>query len=449
MTLRRPAPRALALALATSALSSGCYLSHDRADALDAGPPLDAGLPEAATHAPSALVDALRDAPPSEVAARCDLFVTSREGFSRLRRQYAMSFGIDEAALRVDLRADLPASVADPAAERCGVLARFLLERSPTQRARWREVLGAVRAAPAPYRPVHPALAVLSYPQADIAVQIPGHRQTTLRYADIQPRDGQPRATLLLIHGHASRMEELADLLPHLPRDVRVLIADLPWCGYSEQPVLPQGQLHRPAILDYHAHVLERLVASVPSPPGRVVGAGGSLGGNLALRLGAYWPDRFSRVVAWGPGGAWRSAEFSAGQLEWFQAQPWFGSRSLIAMMKRQGAEWYGPQYPRTQQAIASAVALVEEIYTPRFRAAWFGVAIAQQLHSLFDLAPQIRVPVTLLSGEHDRGNGMQHGVHELARKLGVAAVVVKESGHSIHNEQPAELATHIAAALG
>ena len=101
-----------------------------------------------------------------------------------------------------------------------------------------------------------------------------------LRYIDVGPHDPSERP-LLMIHGHTSRIEEYEELVEVLSQSRRVLVVDLPGCGFSDKPDRPYSlKFYEDTLLGFLDHL----------GVGAVDLAGGSLGGNLVLRLGAREP---------------------------------------------------------------------------------------------------------------------------------------------------------------
>jgi len=175
-----------------------------------------------------------------------------------------------------------------------------------------------------------------------------------LRYVDVRParEDDLP---VLLIHGHGSRLEEYEDLVPHLGRGRRVLVPDLPGSGYSDKP------LRR-----YDLTFLEDSLLGFLDGVGvdRAHLAGGSLGGNLALRLARRAPDRFPRIAAWAPAGAWR---------------PLRGWAMFGRVMRRlrfmfwpslwvQARFWYRRNWPGREVALREAFRYYGEVYMVAYR---------------------------------------------------------------------------------
>ena len=116
-----------------------------------------------------------------------------------------------------------------------------------------------------------------------------------LRYVDVRPtsESGPP---VVMLHGIASRIEEYEEMIELLAARRRVLVMDLPGNGYSDKP----DRTYTLAFLeDAVLGLLDQLAVKEADL------AGGSLGGNLVLRLGHRAPERFRRLVPWAPAGAW------------------------------------------------------------------------------------------------------------------------------------------------
>ena len=169
------------------------------------------------------------------------------------------------------------------------------------------------------------------------AVEPPAPKATPQRR---QPPDNPPRPTvprdhkvILFLHGHSSGAEEAMGIIPALlqaglDRNVRysVLAFDLPNNGYSQSfdhlafsprtgstyPKDPADQTHiNVPVLDFIENFIVAFVDTLPkSISSKIVAVmGGSLGGNLALRLGRRdltgksW--MIPAIVAWDPGSVW------------------------------------------------------------------------------------------------------------------------------------------------
>ncbi len=248
-----------------------------------------------------------------------------------------------------------------------------------------------------------------------------------LRYIDV-PSVGPNNGTLLLIHGHTSRIEEYDDLIPHLNEHHRILICDLPGCGYSDKP-------ERVYNLRFYEDVLLAFLDALGVQEAFV--AGGSLGGNLVLRLGHREPERFSRLVAWAPAGAWKPAKVLS------QLIKVMGGRALFwPMVWGQSRFWYEKSWPGRADALKETFAYYREIYCQGFIRMYWDMARDQLEQSHFEYAHQIQQPTLLAWGDKDHGMNMGDGVKRLREILPQAKLrVFSGAKHSLANEIPEHLA--------
>lgn len=252
-----------------------------------------------------------------------------------------------------------------------------------------------------------------------------------LRYIDVAPTSPDPSPTpLLLVHGHTSRIEEYDDLVPHLARSHRVLVVDLPGCGYSDKPNSPYSvQLYEDTLLGFldALRVKETRVA------------GGSLGGNLTLRLGHRMPDRFPLLAAWAPAGAWHPTRWLA---DLGKALGRSAGRFLFwPFVWVQSRYWYEARWPRRDAMLRDQFEHFREVMGPGFLRMYFEVGFDQFLHSHFPYARSIAQPTLLAWGDRDHGLNMGEGVKQLARMIPRAELkVFPGARHSLANEVPEQL---------
>jgi pimeloyl-ACP methyl ester carboxylesterase len=250
-----------------------------------------------------------------------------------------------------------------------------------------------------------------------------------LRYIDVAPKDGEHDAPLLLIHGHSSRLEEYDALVPHLAKRRRVLVPDLPGSGYSDKP----GDA-RYSLALYEDSLLGFLDALGID---RCHVGGGSLGGNLVLRLGHREPERFAHLAAWAPAGSWDRLHGMAFGARILKSLPFLFWPSLWV----QSRFWYSRDWAGRRAALENAWAYYTEVYGPGFHRMYWEIGIEQALTSLFDRAHRIHHPTYLAYGERDKALDMDRGVQRLAKMLPRAHLrMFRNARHSLANEIPEQL---------
>jgi pimeloyl-ACP methyl ester carboxylesterase len=260
-------------------------------------------------------------------------------------------------------------------------------------------------------------------------IEVDGMR---LRYVDEGPTGeaGGPEP-LVVIPGHTARIEGFDEVLPTLAARRRVVVADLPGSGYSDKPERTYSvRFYEDVVLD----LLDALGID------RAIPVGGSLGGNLVLRLGHRAPTRFPRLVVWAPGSAWPAKPMVAAAL---RRMP----RALFwPVVRGQSRFWYSPDFPGRKAALADTFAYYREVMSPGFLDMYFGLAADQVGTSLFPLAPHVDQPILLMWGDRDHGGGMGKGVARLAATLPhVDFVTFRGARHSLEAEVPGQLGSTIA----
>jgi pimeloyl-ACP methyl ester carboxylesterase len=264
------------------------------------------------------------------------------------------------------------------------------------------------------------------FPQRDIEVH--GLR---LRYVDVSPREDAGTLPLLMVHGLSSRIEEYDAMAEALSRRHRVLVVDLPGSGYSDKP-------DRPYSLRFFEDTLLGFLDAVGVEKAHL--AGGSLGGNLVLRLGHREPERFPRLAAWAPAGAWEPLKGLA------RIARAVSSRFLFwPVIWGQSHFWYEPTWPGRTAAIREAFDHYREVICRGFVRMYWEIAAEQVEKSLFPAAPQIFQPTLIAWGDRDHGLGMGAGVARLCKLMPRAELkVFRGARHSLAAEVPEQLASSV-----
>jgi pimeloyl-ACP methyl ester carboxylesterase len=266
-------------------------------------------------------------------------------------------------------------------------------------------------------------------PFAQHDVDVHGMR---IRYIDVGPtdRDAAAAPPLLLLHGHTSRIEEYDDFVPHLAKTHRVIVPDLPGCGYSDKPNRAYSlQLYEDTVLGFldELDVRECRIA------------GGSLGGNLTLRLGHRIPDRFPMLAAWAPAGAWHPTRWLADAGKTIGRAT--GRLLFWPFVWVQSRYWYEARWPKRNEMLRDQFAYFREVMSPAFARMYFEVAFDQFMHSHYAYAKQISQPTLLAWGDRDHGLNMGEGVKKLATMIPNSELrVFAGARHSLANEIPEEL---------
>jgi pimeloyl-ACP methyl ester carboxylesterase len=268
-------------------------------------------------------------------------------------------------------------------------------------------------------RPEH--VSVTPFTQKD--VRINGLR---LRYID----EGAGE-TLILIPGLTSRIEEYDAMTEILRHRFRVIVLDFPGSGYSEKPV-------RNYDVAFYVDTLIAFLDELRITECAV--AGGSLGGNVALRVGLREPERITTIIAWGAGSAWESKPTLRLLIEIF------GGKAIFwPTVKIQSTYWYKDGFPAAHTKLREAFEYYDEVLSPGFISMYWGMAADQIGNSLFPLAHAITQPVLLLRGEQDKGLEMDIGMQKLADIIPHSALItLPETGHALAAERPAETAEAI-----
>lgn len=261
-----------------------------------------------------------------------------------------------------------------------------LMRRSAGPMRDWlKKSLGKIAPAANPAGPVN--VTPTAYTQRWVKVG-----RTWLRYIDVGAGPGEP---ILLVHGHGSLLEEYEALVPLLAKRHRVIVPDLPGCGYSDKPA-------RRYSVGYFEKTLVALLDALQIP--RCIVMGGSLGGNLTLRFGLNQHARTSEIVPWAPAG-------------------WIGTDDLLAFGARvardlgpwmfwlsyneQKDAWYSEDWPGRAEALRQSDLFRNEVYCEPYHRAYFEIAAEQTGRTLAPRAADVKAPTLLMCGRHDDALGM------------------------------------------
>ncbi len=253
-----------------------------------------------------------------------------------------------------------------------------------------------------------------------------------LRLVDEGPRAAE---AILILPGHTARIEDYDSLVAPLARERRVVLADLPGKGYSDKP-------DRPYSFAFYQEIVLGLLDVLGIE--RIHLAGGSLGGNLALRIAADAPERVGRVVAWGPGSAWEARPGLASFIRTAGVYPLFWPAIRV-----HSRFWFSEDNPDRERLLEEKFAYYEEVMGPGFVRMYYDMAADSVGSSLFPLAERVQAPVLLVRGARDDGAGMAEGIARLHRLLPRSEhLEIPDARHALTREAPEALAAAIIAFL-
>ena len=309
-----------------------------------------------------------------------------------------------------------------------------------------------------PDRPVNVGSAL--FPQFDLTVQVPTNPVTpvTTRFMvasrhfqdeyqvkleEVPPQRSIPPITgdiVLFIHGHSSLAEEAMPLVEPLlqqaqnrGRDVALVSLDLPSNGYAsmiehtdfakiEDSLWNTGYPVLDFIENFFVAFVDQLEALQPGFKDKIVGViGGSLGGNMGLRLARRDPAThpwLHSVVSWSPASTWLSwaravigppqkgrfydlvkymgVERTRGHSVEEEVETPFDKSSINKFFYEEFAgqkigrmaqsdHWYSASWPCRDEAKKSSHRGIYEIYNKTFRRWHWRVAHEQLIYSHWD----------------------------------------------------------------
>lgn len=337
----------------------------------------------------------------------------------------------------------------------------------------------------------------------------------------VPPRVGTARDVILFIHGHSSRAEEFEDIAPIVlgraessGRQLVFISLDLPCAGYTEmfdsQTIIGSLDLSRnPDVsrpsrsfpgLNFFEEFICRFIETLGIGHRILAIIGGSLGGNMTLRLGRTREDRRSayipNLISWSAASVWDSfmeprdpidelakrlaldtAFNSLLDTQRESQTPAHNDRAradyfdnvfikvpldlIVWAVKRQPEQWYRDNWqPCKNFHIENAMLDRQEIYCRQFRQMHWRIALEQLIFSQNlreegrPLYERNRSNMLLLAGEGDNYDFTK--IHDATRTLALRMVgtpgeclLLNDTGHSIHNERPTWFSDRILRFLG
>jgi pimeloyl-ACP methyl ester carboxylesterase len=229
---------------------------------------------------------------------------------------------------------------------------------------------------------------------------------------------------VLLVHGHQSRLEEFEEMFHDLSQHFRVIAFDLPGSGYSDKPDVNYS-------LDLYAFYIKTFIENYIKEP--VILAGGSMGGNLALKISREHPALVSKTIAWSPAGVWPGKNW----LSWL-ARRFICSFLYRTILYSQSHFWFAKEEDR-KRSYKSFITYIDEVDNPAFRKAAANLA-ADQLHSEnshINKGYMNLQPTLIVVGDLDDGLDLAKHAIKFADELPDGKLIVmKNVGHSIAGEK-------------
>jgi pimeloyl-ACP methyl ester carboxylesterase len=267
------------------------------------------------------------------------------------------------------------------------------------------------------------------YPVSYLSFQMYG-QEVRMAYMDVAPAGQGNGRTVVLLHGMNFSGYYWANPIDVLRQEgFRVVVTDQIGFGRSSKPVIPYN-FHDMALNT--KRVLEHLGIA------KAAIVGHSMGGMLAARFAASYPDVTERVVMYAPIGLtdarWERPYRSTDEA--YKATLGLTYQQVFATIRR-----YFPT-PEAWKAEYEKYARIQYAWTlggdwPRL--AMVRALLQQMVYTdpvVYDWA-HIKVKALVLGGEKDGANFPERAKHIAATIPGGRAVVVPNAGHVLHMELP------------
>jgi pimeloyl-ACP methyl ester carboxylesterase len=248
---------------------------------------------------------------------------------------------------------------------------------------------------------------------------------TSLRVRISGPRDSP---TVLMLHGFGSSLETWEPWAQHLSGAYRAVRFDLPGCGLSEAD--RSGRYGEARSLELVKALLDELGIE------KAVLIGNSIGGRIAWRFAAAFPDRTSKLVLISPDG------FASPGFEYGRAPQVSGILKLMkyflprALLRTNLAAAYADP---SRLSDATVDRYYDLLLAPGNREAMIERMHQTVLEEPIPILRQIRAPTLLLWGKKDRLIPFTNSADYLGALGDAHLVAFPDLGHVPHEEAPAE----------
>jgi pimeloyl-ACP methyl ester carboxylesterase len=234
---------------------------------------------------------------------------------------------------------------------------------------------------------------------------------------------------LILLHANPGDHRDFNAVMPALAQNHRVIALD--WPGYGLSPAL-----NKPNSVDvlYYYQIFTEFVAALGLKTMSILG--NSVGGNIAARFAANFPDKVRKLVLVAPGG-FTKHDFITRSFCKLQGSPLSMPPSVWARL------YLRKRTPVTAEMLTRAKTVQAEADCLKInRALWRSFARTES--DLLSLCNSIQAPVLLIFGEKDPAISAKKDGNEAVKAIPHAKRIILPCGHAPFAEMPAEFLRHV-----
>ena len=233
---------------------------------------------------------------------------------------------------------------------------------------------------------------------------------------------------LILLHANPGDHRDYSAVMPVLAQNHRVIALDWPGYGLSPTPKNPD----KVDVLYYYQTFTE-FVAALGLKTMSILG--NSVGGNIATRFTANFPDQVSKLVLIAPGG-FTKHDFITRSFCKLQGSPLSMPPSVWARL------YLRNRTPVTAEMLTRAKTVQAEADCLKInRALWRSFARTES--DVRSLCNSIQAPVLLILGEKDPAISAKKDGNQAKSAIPHAKKIILACGHAPFAEMPAEFLRH------
>ena len=247
-----------------------------------------------------------------------------------------------------------------------------------------------------------------------------------LKWAYLDSKD-TGKETVVLVHGFGLS-KDLWGELPKNLKEYRIIAMDLP--GFGESGTIDADGYNLPDQAAWLDQFLTRL------NPGKVNLVGFSLGGGIAARYAARYPEKIKSLVLIDAFGA--AVENSEFDLLYNKGENYmlFRTAEEYDRMALYGFHNPPPPLPEPFRKEIAAIASSRYDYNKKL----FDGMIRSGKNFVIEDLPKIKSPTLIVWGKNDRMINLSAGAEFNKGIKGSKLVVIPEAGHMVYMEKPAEV---------